>query len=99
VSETSEPLRSGGAYVPPESAKEEMTHSWMGLSLSDAANNCRDSSAARATLTLKSGVSFTGKLEKSPDWLTAMLVPDGGGFVTVLVSEIAAVRSHWKDGR
>jgi 1,6-anhydro-N-acetylmuramate kinase len=63
------------------------------LALVDAANNCKQEDA-KATLTLRSGVQITGRLKRDmvPD--TAQILLAGGGWETVLIEEIAAVRSH-----
>lgn len=66
----------------------------MGLALADAANNC-SRQGAKATLTLRSGVQFTGKLqpESAADLGTRHLHTEGG-WITVVTDEIAAVESH-----
>jgi hypothetical protein len=98
MSETSEPLSSGGiVYALEDDAPGSgMARSWLTLSLADAANNCISEDRARAQLTLRSGAIFTGRLERDPHWETAHLKQDGGGWTTVLVSEIAAVSVYWR---
>lgn len=72
------------------------------LALADAANNCVREGAL-VTITLKSGVQYTGKLERvtGSDFGTRHMKidkpaypGDGGGWVTMLTGEIAAVESH-----
>jgi hypothetical protein len=89
MSDTSEPL---STYSP----SPELARSWLVLSLTDAANNCIEQDRARVQLTLRSGAIFTGRLKRDPDWETAHLNQDGGGWATVLVSEIAAVSVYWR---
>lgn len=65
------------------------------LSLHDAATNC-ERDGGQATLTLKSGVQFVGKLKKENSSLhvegaTVHMSVEPGGWATVLVREIAAV--------
>jgi hypothetical protein len=64
------------------------------LALHDAANNCARE-GARARLTLKSGVQFTGSLKPlaSPGADTAMVYLPCGEWATVDVEEVAAVES------
>lgn len=72
---------------------EDKIASMMRLSLSDAATNCvRDN--ATACLTLRSGVQLIGVLKKSDSAYekTAHMSVDGG-WVTVLIEEIAAVQA------
>lgn len=68
-----------------------MAESNLGISLHDAANNCSRDGAV-ATLTLRSGIQFTGKLEKpgvnSP---TVHMETDGQGWTTIERDELAAV--------
>jgi hypothetical protein len=62
------------------------------LALADAANNCmRD--GATATITLNSGVQLVGKLntQKGVDMGSRHMETEGGGWITFLVSETAAV--------
>lgn len=65
------------------------------LALVDAANNCVRHSA-RAILTLRSGVRIEGRLEKSSgaDLGTTHMKLDDGGWMTVLIEEIAVVEAH-----
>jgi hypothetical protein len=66
------------------------------LALADASNNCVREDAM-ATITLRSGVRYTGKLKKRPSDLgsdTRLLELSGGGWVGLRVEEIAAVESH-----
>lgn len=64
------------------------------LALADAANNCIRENA-KATLTLKgSGVQYTGRLDRSNVGDTAQVHTEHGGWVTVVIDEIAAVASH-----
>jgi hypothetical protein len=66
----------------------------MNLALVDAANNCVRENA-QATLTLKSGVQFTGKLEKpSPSFPDTVHLKTPSGWVTIDRDELAAVASH-----
>ena len=63
------------------------------LALADAANNCYNNYDARCTLTLRSGVQFTGRLEKDPGGFVtdAHMKNDRKGWVTVDSLEIVAV--------
>lgn len=64
------------------------------IALIDAANNCA-ARGAKATLTLRSGVQFTGRLRKDNLLDTVVIYPEGEtGWTTVRVGEIAAVGSH-----
>lgn len=66
----------------------------LGLALADAARNCTRQ-GAKATITLCSGVQYTGKLERSAvDNGTAHLQLEHGGWVTIGEDEIAAVESR-----
>lgn len=70
------------------------------LALHDAANNCAKDGAS-ITLTLKSGVQLSGKLNPAPDsgfakQDTCRLVT-GDGWATLVIAEIAAVHV-WKRG-
>lgn len=62
------------------------------IALADAANNCMREGAT-ATITLKSGVQLVGKLntQKGVDMGSRNIETEGGGWVTFLVSETAAV--------
>lgn len=61
------------------------------LALLDAATNCQRVGAT-ATLTLKSGVQLTGKLQRSRAGdLLAHIRRQDGGWASALVEEIAAV--------
>lgn len=69
------------------------------LALADAAKNCQLQDAV-CTLVLKSGQLVTGKLEKDAGAVaggTVHLKTQTGGWATVLVSEIAAVKSEPKE--
>lgn len=64
------------------------------LALADASNNCKRE-GANATISLKSGLQFTGKLKRdNSPFDTCVIHTEGGGWVTVLIEEIAAVSSH-----
>lgn len=65
------------------------------LALADAANNCKRENA-EVTLTLRSGVQFTGQLsgKSGADLGTRHMRFDNGGWATIQVDEIAAVHSH-----
>lgn len=64
------------------------------IALVDAANNCARQ-GARATITLKSGVQFTGSLkhESGADLGTVHMNIESG-WATIDRDEIAAVHSH-----
>ena len=65
----------------------------LNLALADAANNCVRENA-QATLTLKSGVQFTGKLEKPLPYPETVHLTTPSGWVTIDRDELAAVASH-----
>lgn len=64
---------------------------YLGLALADAKRNCKRENA-RATLTLCSGVQYTGKLA-SFDETSAHLHLERGAWVTITMAELAAVES------
>lgn len=64
------------------------------ISLIDTANNCAKVGAV-ATLTLKSGVQYTGELERSKvDLGTEQINFKDGGYVVIDRDEIAAVEAR-----
>lgn len=65
----------------------------LGLSLIDAANNCTRDGAV-AVLTLRSGATFEGRLEKPSSTATVHIRTKDGGWDTVVIEEIAAVSSR-----
>lgn len=64
------------------------------LALVDAAKNCAERGAT-ATITLKSGVQFKGKLQRASAITDTheLRIDSGLGWVTFLVSEVAAVEA------
>lgn len=67
----------------------------LGIALIDAATNCsRD--GATATVTLKSGVRISGKLQRPTmaDPPDAHIQKDDGGWATIDTNEIAAVETQ-----
>ena len=70
------------------------------LALADAAKNCRERQLGDpkvlCTITLRSGVQFTGELRTaSPaDLGTRMMDREGGGWLTFKTDEVVAVESH-----
>lgn len=65
----------------------------LGLALADAKNNC-DRHGATATLTLRSGIQISGKLNTgASDLNTAHIKKQDGGWATIVVDEIAAVET------
>lgn len=75
-----------------QSLAKDRTKGVMRLSLNDAATNCQRDGAV-ATVTLRSGVQFEGKLEKPSSAYenTAHMKFDDGGWTTIDHDEIAAV--------
>lgn len=63
------------------------------IALVDAANNCVREGAT-ATITLRSGVQVTGKLQRNEANMDSYVVRlPGGGWVVILIEEVAAVES------
>lgn len=65
------------------------------LAIADAARNCRDSGVV-AVVTLKSGVQYEGDLigRRNTDLDSSNMRLPGGGWVTFLHDEVAAVESR-----
>jgi hypothetical protein len=65
------------------------------IALVDAANNCARE-GAKATVTLKSGVQITGRLDRprNGERGTGHVYTEGGGWATFRIDEVAMVASH-----
>lgn len=64
----------------------------LSLALADAAANCTRENAT-ATITLKSGVQVSGKLQRPRPAGEVHLKKDDGGWATILEDEVAAVET------